>query len=115
MPCLIEISKVLKDTYEKGFSKEAFDDFVQKQKLSDDMDYLTPKSAISSIKSQHKYFGCFLKPKQVEKSFYSITLNEVNSLFKEIFSKRDIFLTIMTNADKKDLPTLKQVQKIFNK
>ena len=114
MPCLVEISKVLKDIYKNGFLKEDFDDFVQKQKLSDDMEYITPKSAISNIKSQYMFYGCFLKPKLIKKSFYSVTLEQVNNLFREIFSKRDIFLTIMTNADKKDLPTLKQVQKIFN-
>ncbi|MBR1925571.1 MAG: insulinase family protein [Clostridia bacterium] len=114
IPCLVEISKVLKDIYKNGFSKEDFDDFVQKQKLTDDMDYITPASAISDIKNMYRLYGCFLKQKLIDKSFYSITLKQVNNLFKEIFSKRDIFLSIMTNADKKDLPTLKQIEKIFN-
>jgi len=113
IPCLVEISKVLKDIYENGFLQEDFDDFVQKQKLSDDMDYITPASAISGIKNEYKFYGCFLKPRLNKKYFYSVTLEQVNNLFREIFSKRDIYLSIMTNADKKELPTLKQVEKIF--
>ncbi len=115
LPALQEINNVFTKTYESGFSKEDFDDFVTKNKLTEDMEYSIPGKEIVNMQNIYKNYGKFLNHKQTKKSFYSITLDELNSFYKENFKINKFFLSVMTSKDKKEMPTLKDVEKIFIK
>ncbi len=109
LPSLKEVKKVLDEVYEKGFSKEEFDDFVKKAKLSDDMEYDVPGNNVSNLLHNYKNYGKFFPNRLIEKSYYSITLDEINKYYKENFKVKNIYLSIMTNNNTLNKNELKKI------
>ena len=79
------------------------------------MEYTIPGRAIENMQNAYDSYGKFFTSKQINKSFYSITLDELNNFFKQNFKLKQFFLSIMTNEDEKNLPNKKQIEKIFIK
>lgn len=116
-PCLKEISKIICETKESGFSEEEFNDYVTKTKLSEDMEFSTPGDAIRSLRGQYLTYKELLEKKVLKKLFYSITLDEVNSFIKKALEFNNYYLSILTNTqtEKKLLPTEKEIKALFTK
>ncbi len=111
--CIKEIANTIKDLLETGFSQKEFDDYVKEEKLIEDLTVPHPGKALETMDDQATVYGFFWKQKQVDKLFFSHTLEELNNFFRKNFVSNCMYVSILTNADKKEIPTLKQIEKIF--
>ena len=116
-PCLKEISKIICETRETGFSEEEFNDYVTKTKLSEDMEFSTPGDAIRALRGQYQTYDELLEKKVLKKLFYSITLNDVNEFMKNALKFNNYYISILTNTEieKKMLPTEREIKALFTK
>ncbi len=114
-PCLKEISKIICETRETGFSEEEFNDYVTKTKLSEDMEFSTPGDAIRALRGQYQTYDELLEKKVLKKLFYSITLNDVNEFMKNALKFNNYYISILTNTEieKKMLPTEREIKTLF--
>ena len=63
--------------------------------------------------TQFKYFGKILEPKYLKKVRKETSLEECNNLFKEIFEKPELSISIYGDITKKELLAEKELKKIY--
>ena len=102
------ISKILKN----GFDEELYNKVKRYSDYSEDSAEPKVGNKMNRL-TQFKYFGKILEPKQLKKIRQETTLEECNNLFKEIFQKPELSVSIYGDITKKELLTEKELKKVY--
>ena len=104
-----EIVRLSKD----GFTEMQFKDAIEKNEYYWQTRIDKPVNMLRRMEKYRKY-GKFVTDKDVHEMIKSLTLNQVNEFAKELFSSKDVSVIVYGDATKKDVYTLKQIQKKLN-
>ena len=102
------ISKIITN----GFDVELFNKVKRYSDYSEDS--AEPKVGTKMNRlTQFKYYGKILEPKYLKKVRKNTTIEECNNLFKEIFEKPELSVSIYGDITKKELLSEKELKKIY--
>ncbi len=107
------LSEYIKDTLKNGFTQAELD------KVKRYFDYNDKNSEPRTSKLQngllfYKKFGFIEKYRLIKELALSTTLDECNTIFKEIFTSPKVSLTLMSDLDKKSVMNKKEFNELFN-
>ena len=103
------ISKILSN----GFDEELFNKVKRYSDYSEDSAEPRIGNKMNRL-TQFKYYGKVLEPKQLKKIRKETTIEECNTLFKEIFKSPELSVSIYGNIDKTDLLSESELKKIYD-
>lgn len=111
-PCIDISLEYINKIINHGFTNEQL-----KKELEKDLYYWhtkvdTPDSLIGSLQRYREY-DKFVSTKDIHRVVKSITLDEVNTMLKQLFAEASIHIFVYGNADKKDMYTLNQIKNKF--
>ncbi len=111
-PCIDVIFEYIKGIRQNGFTYQQYKTELER----DEYYYHTNVNSPDSVKDgllKHRFYGKFISNEQLHKIIQSISFDELNQTVKEIFDNAKIQVLVYGNADKKDMYTIKQIQKKF--
>ena len=112
-PCLDVIGDYVKNLRQNGFNKEQFEKELEKDEYYWQTKVNTPQYINNGL-TKYRFYGRFIEDKEIHAMVQSLTLDEVNQTMRQIFDNAKIQVFVYGNATKKDLYTIKQIQKKFN-
>lgn len=111
-PCLDIMIDYINKIVSSGFSEQQF-----KKELEKDEYYWQTKvdspNAVREDLTRYRFYGKFVSDKDLHDEVQHLTLDEVNATLKELFADAKIQVFVYGNADKKDVYTIKQIQKKY--
>lgn len=112
-PYIDGVAEYLNNIRKHGFTQEQLDKKLTSDRYFWDARIDTPDNDVDDL-YRYTFYGKFFEDKLIHTTTQSITLEEVNTAFKEIFANPRIISMVYGNATKKDVYTLKQIKKKFD-
>lgn len=109
-PCLDIMFNYIKNIAQNGFTKEQFVKELEKDEYYWQTKVESPNNKRDAL-TRYRFYDKFVSDKDIHNEMQKITLDEVNSIAHELFGEPKIQVFVYGNADKKDVYTLKQIQK----
>lgn len=106
------LSEYLKDLVQNGFTQAQLDKAKRLYEFGEAVKEIRLKKLTGKL-YQFKYYNKIIKEKEAKKVIKSTTLEEVNTLFKEVFENPTVSLLVYGNANKNELLTKKEFNKMF--
>ena len=103
------INRVIKD----GFSVEQFKKELEKDFYYWNTKVNNPNDLVQDL-TRYRDYGKFVSDKDIHEVLQSVTLDEINATMRELFKDAKMHVFVYGNADKKDVYTIKQIQKRFH-
>lgn len=97
----------------EGFTKQQLENAVAGDEYYWQTRIDKPANILNRMEKYRKY-GRFVTDKEIHDLINSLTLNQVNEVAKQLFSSKNVSVIIYGDATKKDVYTLKQIQKKLN-
>lgn len=104
-------AEYLNEVYTNGFTKEQFEQAKRMKKYREDTKVLSVYKLIDKLADLDMYGRVISK--DLDKLRKSVTLEDCNNLFKEMFATKDVSMSVYGEIPKKELLTLKQFNKLF--
>jgi len=111
-PCLDIIINYINKIIKTGFSNQQFVKELEKDDYYWQTQVNNPNNLRDNLTRQ-RFYGKFVSDKEIHDMVQSLTLDEINLTAKELFGSAQIDVFVYGNADKKDVYTIKQIQKKF--
>lgn len=111
--CVDVIADEIVRLSKQGFTEQQFKNTVEKEEYYWQTKIDKPVNMLRRMGRYRKY-GRFVTDKEMHDLIHSLTLSEVNEFAKELFSSKNVSVIIYGDATKKDVYTLKQIQKKLN-
>ena len=109
---IITVKEYISKIITNGFDVELFNKVKRYSDYSEDS--AEPKVGTKMNRlTQFKYYGKILEPKYLKKVRKNTTIEECNNLFKEIFEKPELSVSIYGDITKKELLSEKELKKIY--
>lgn len=108
--CIDTIASYINRIGEQGFSSEQFAK-VQEQNNYYWQTHIKQPSDMADRLEKYREYGRFTSCKERYKLVQNLTLDEVNAVVKDLFQNSTISVIIYGGATKKDVYTIKQIQK----
>lgn len=112
-PCLDVISTYIKNLLKDGFTKQQFEKELYKNEYYNQTKVVSPHEIKSNLE-RYRHYGRFVSDKEIDRLVQTFALDEINQTMREIFNSAKIQVFSYGNATKKDVYTIKQIQKKFN-
>lgn len=112
-PCIDIIFEYIRDLRKNGFTQEQLDKELEKHEYYIQTRVQTPDHIKYNL-SSYRFYGKFILEDETRKIIKGLTLDEVNQTMQEMFDTASIQIFVYGNATKKDIYTLKQIEKKFN-
>lgn len=104
-------AEYLNEVYNNGFTKEQFEQAKRMKKYKADTKVPAVYRLIDKLAGLDMYGRVISK--DLDKLRKSVTLEDCNNLFKEMFATKDVSMSVYGEIPKKELLTLKQFNKLF--
>lgn len=108
--CIDAISDYINTIAETGFSAEQFNRELEKNEYYWQTRIDNPSSMANRLK-RYRMYGKFATEKEFYQMVRNLTLDEVNEVAKQVFCNSNISVIVYGDATRKDVYTIKQVQK----
>ena len=109
-PCIDVITGYIKKVVENGFTDAQLQKELGKKRYYWDSRVDHPNGLRDELLNYRSY-GRFVTPKEIYEEAMGITIDEVNQVARELFTKSKVQVFVYGNAEKTDVYTIKQVQK----
>ena len=106
------LAKYLKDIAKNGFTQAQLDKAKRLYEYGEATKELRVKKLAGRL-YQFKYYGKVLKVKDAKKAIKSATLEEVNTLYREVFKNPTVSLLVYGDATKEEVINKKDFNNIF--
>lgn len=112
-PCLDVIISYINKIVKEGFTQQQFDKELGKNEYYWETNVQNPDSVRNNL-TTYRFYDRFVSSKDIYEAVRGLTLDEVNSAMRELFTKSKVQVLVYGNANKQDIYTIKQIQKKFN-
>ncbi len=109
-PCIDIITEYISNLSKDGFTREELDKAKMHEGYYWQTRLYTPNSYVNKLK-KYRTYNKFVYDNELHKDIELITLDELNKQTKKLFSECSLIVFVYGNATKKDVYTLKQIQK----
>ncbi len=109
---IITLANYLKEIAKNGFTQAQLDKAKRLYEYGEATKEVRLKKLTGRL-YQFKYYGKILKTKDAKKAIKSATLEEVNTLFREVFKNPTVSLFVYGNATKDEVMDKKSFNKLF--
>lgn len=106
------LAEYIKDLVKNGFTQAQLDKAKRLYEYGEEVKEVRLKNLIGRL-YQFKFYGKILDKKEAKQVIKSTTLEECNTLLREVFEKPTISAFIYGNANKEDLMTKAELNKLF--
>ncbi len=106
------LAEYLNDLVKNGFTQEQLDKAKRLYEYGEATKEIRLKKLTGRL-YQFKYYGKILKIKDAKKAIKSATLEEVNTLFREVFENPTVSMFVYGNATKDEIMNKKDFNKCF--
>ncbi|MBQ8615827.1 MAG: insulinase family protein [Clostridia bacterium] len=106
------LANYLKDLVKNGFTQAQLDKAKRLYEYGEATKEVRLKKLTGKL-YQFKYYGKILKTKDAKKAIKSATLEEVNTLFREVFENPTVSLFVYGNATKEEVVDKKSFNELF--
>ena len=111
-PCLDVIFKYINNLKLNGFTKELYDKEKDRNEYYWQTDVLSPRDICFNLKNIRLY-GRYVSYKEIYEAYKKVSYEELNESVKDFINRSEILVSVYGDADKKDVYTLKQIEKKF--
>ena len=112
-PCLDVIFDYINKVRKEGFSKEQFIKELEKDEYYWQTKVDSPNAMLNNL-TRYRFYDKFVSDKDVHSQVQSLKLEEINSTIQALLSTAQVDVCVYGNATKKDVYTIKQIQKKLN-
>ena len=111
-PCLDIIFKYLIKLKNEGVSNGQFAKEINDNEYYWQTDVVTPSHLCRNLRNV-LLFGKYISPKDMYEEYKKVSYEELNDFIKRFIQESEIMVSVYGDADKKDVYTLKQIEKII--
>lgn len=112
-PCIDIMLDYVRNLVQTGFTQEQFTKELEKDEYYWHTRVPTPNNIKNNL-TKHRFYGKFINDKDIHEQVQNLRLDELNQTVKELFNSARIQVFVYGSATKKDMYTIKQIQKKFN-